>query len=217
MDTLTADKLENGTEADNKQPANRFEVRRVRNTSVSDPTSNISVSKAPDPDLQTNVEIPETDSTENVNTSPETNTDNPSSVGNGKPANDDTKLNGILPSPERANSETVSPAGIRLGQAVAAPPKKSSLAQPHNSRPSRVRHVSINSNGDTATSLSEADPNSSITHDTYRKFDTTNLRTFGQNTHEAIPNLDFYRQTTNAPQYKRPTLEELHEEKVAYL
>lgn len=81
--------------------------------------------------------------------------------------------------------------------------------------PVRARHVSVQSNGDTTTSL-DHDPNNSITHDTYRKFDTTNLKTFGRNTHEAIPHMDFYRQTTSAPgAYKRPTLDELHEEKVS--
>ena len=78
----------------------------------------------------------------------------------------------------------------------------------------RARHVSLQSNGDTHTS----DPdNYSTTHDTYyRKFDTSNLKTFGRNTHEAIAHLDFYRNTANTPQYTRPTLEQLQEEKVIH-
>lgn len=74
----------------------------------------------------------------------------------------------------------------------------------------KVRHVSMKSNGDTTTSLDH-----DTDHDTYRKFDTHNLKTFGKNTHEAIPHLDFYRQTGENPQYKRPTLDQLHEEPVS--
>ena len=89
-------------------------------------------------------------------------------------------------------------------------PRRASLQPP--TAPVRARHVSVQSNGDNTVSF-ERDNENSITHDTYRKFDTTNLKTFGRNTHEAIPHMDFYRQTTSAPAYKRPTLEELHEEK----
>lgn len=85
---------------------------------------------------------------------------------------------------------------------------------PHSADESRKRHVSLQSNGDTNTSL-DHDHNSSLTH---RRFDTHNLKTFGKNTHEAIPRLDFYRETSNTHMpYKRPTLDELHEEKVGVL
>lgn len=91
--------------------------------------------------------------------------------------------------------------------------RKASLQAPQPAH-GRNRHVSMQSNGDTTTSL-EHDTNNSLTHDA-RKFDTTNLRTFGRNTHEAIPHMDFYRQTTSASASHRPTLEQLHEEKVIF-
>lgn len=127
----------------------------------------------------------------------------------------------------RFKSEMVSPMDVAVeqtpeerqkGNADVNQHKASALTGSTNANvgAARVRHVSVMSNGDTTTSL-ETDGNGSTVHDTYRKFDTANLKTFGQNTHEAIPQLDFYRQTTNAPQYKRPTLDELHEEKVNYI
>lgn len=136
------------------KPANRFEVLKVRQTSVS--------------------------------------ADNP----------DD------LPASEQPDLSAVKEDG---DSSVTESPRRASLQPP--TAPARNRHVSVQSNGDTTVSF-EKDNENSITHDTYRKFDTTNLKTFGRNTHEAIPHLDFYRQTTSAPAYKRPTLEELHEEKV---
>eukprot|EP00106_Octopus_bimaculoides_P018541 XP_014785983.1 PREDICTED: solute carrier family 12 member 1-like [Octopus bimaculoides] len=54
--------------------------------------------------------------------------------------------------------------------------------------------------------------------DTYRthSYDTSNLKTFGGNTHEAIPHLDHYRNllSTTAALKSRPTLQELHEGKL---
>lgn len=86
------------------------------------------------------------------------------------------------------------------------------MLEPQTANNSRKRHVSLQSNGDTNTSL-DHDHNSSLTH---RRFDTQNLKTFGKNTHEAIPRLDFYRETADVhTPYKRPTLNELREEKVS--
>lgn len=93
-------------------------------------------------------------------------------------------------------------------------PKSKRALTVHPVAPTRQRHVSIQSN-DTNGSI-EHDPNVSLTNDTYRKFDTSNLKTFGKNTHEALPHIDFYRQTGSVHHhYKRPTLDELHEEKVS--
>ncbi|XP_067936328.1 solute carrier family 12 member 2-like [Watersipora subatra] len=110
----------------------------------------------------------------------------------------------------RFKTDPVSPSAVQSSvedehpHAESNQPKKPSIFTP------RTRHVSIKS-GDIGDAC-DHDHNSTV-HDTHRKFDTTNLKTFGQNTHEAIPNLDFYRQTTNASQNKRPTLDQLHEEK----
>lgn len=53
---------------------------------------------------------------------------------------------------------------------------------------------------------------------TYVGYDTHNLKTFGHNTHEALPHVDHYRNllSTSATHAlkARPTLDELHEEKV---
>lgn len=55
--------------------------------------------------------------------------------------------------------------------------------------------------------------------DTYRthSYDTSNLKTFGGNTTEAIPHLDHYRNllSTTAALKTRPTLQELHEGKLS--
>jgi len=100
----------------------------------------------------------------------------------------------------------------QLEPMTAQPKKRSTLfTSPRRENPNgpRMRQVSVQS------SEHDHEDGDAHDHDTYRKFDTTNLKTFGRNTHEAIPQLDFYRQTTNSPHYKRPTLDELHEEKVS--
>jgi len=95
-------------------------------------------------------------------------------------------------------------------------PEQVELEAAGDAQSQRDRHPSS-----TNTSLNfndAASPRSSLNSESFRNNkDTRNLKTFGKNTHERIPHLDFYRRTTSVDpdsQYKRPTLEELHEEKV---
>ena len=70
-----------------------------------------------------------------------------------------------------------------------------------------------------STSATFSQPDDSTTYGNYQNSYTaygTNLKTFGKNTTEAIPHVDHYRNLLSATSAlkSRPTLAELHEEKV---
>lgn len=78
------------------------------------------------------------------------------------------------------------------------------------------------SNGSTVDNADATSATFSLPNDTYGANQNsytaygTNLKTFGKNTTEAIPHVDHYRNLLSAtsPLKSRPTLAELHEEKV---
>lgn len=216
------------TDSTNK-PANRFEVRKVRQESSSHPNREEGEIVNPnDADSDVNLVTPSNvhvnNSVELVNGGDTVSSQAPKadseigSIQTADPCDSCDETTGSS-SPSQAGSLT---ACTSLQSAPVESPQNQNRVQksflvaqaPTVTAPPRIRLVSIQSNGDTSTSI-EYDPNNSDTQDTYRKLDTTNLKTFGKNTHEAIPHLDFYRQTANSPNYKRPTLEELREEKVS--